>query len=341
MTAVHVHGVSKSFGGRAVLQGIELEVASGTLVTLLGPSGCGKTTLLRIVAGFEHADRGAVRFGGVDVAKVPTWERGIGFVFQNYALWPHLTVGENVAYGLRLQKRPGVEKAVQEALARVGLAGREDAQPGTLSGGQQQRVSLARALALNPRVLLLDEPLSNLDASLRVEMRREVRRLQSELGFTALYVTHDQDEALEISDVIAVMNRGVIEQLGTPEDIYFRPRTEFVAAFFGEVTFLRGQVVAERALTLSGGQRVETTAPLGAPGRSVVLAVRPADVRLGPATNGGWVGTVEQVFFLGGRRLVRLTAAGLTLHAHHPVPLRPGDQVDVTIAQHLELPPAT
>ncbi|MGP3935034.1 ABC transporter ATP-binding protein, partial [Nonomuraea sp. KM88] len=226
---ISIEGISKTFGETTALESVDLSVPSGRLATLLGASGCGKTTLLRIIAGFETADTGAIRFGERDIAKVPVWKRRIGFVFQNYALWPHMTVAENVAYGLRLRKLPkeAVADKVATGLAMVGLTGREQRRPGQLSGGQQQRVALARALALEPDVLLMDEPLSNLDAKLRVEMRREIRRIQQETGITAVYVTHDQDEALEISDLVAVMNGGRVEQIGAPEDVYERPETTF------------------------------------------------------------------------------------------------------------------
>src|SRR5207253_2767951 len=221
---VHVDGVSKRYAHRVkgeiyAARDVRLDVRPGEFLTLLGPSGCGKTTTLRMIAGYEKPDAGRIRFGGQDVTDLPANQRNIGFVFQNYALFPHLSVFENVAYGLRVQKRPGAEiaRAVGDVLALVGLTGYERQAPHQLSGGEQQRVALARAIVFRPRVLLFDEPLSNLDAKLRVQMREEIRDLQKRLGVTTVYVTHDQEEAMAISDRIAVMDRGEIVQIGSAE----------------------------------------------------------------------------------------------------------------------------
>ncbi|MDV3103404.1 ABC transporter ATP-binding protein [Thermococcus waiotapuensis] len=217
----------------------ELEVRDGELLTILGPSGCGKTTTLRIIAGLEKAE-GRVFFGGEDVTDKEPYERNIGLVFQDYALFPHMTVFENVAFGLKLRKLPGdeIERRVREVLELVGLEGMEKRYPEQLSGGQQQRVALARALVIEPLVLLLDEPLSNLDARIRERLRREIRRIQRETGTTAVYVTHDQEEAMAISDRIAVMNAGRILQVGEPLELYYRPKSEFVARFLGKANLL-------------------------------------------------------------------------------------------------------
>ncbi|WP_327092983.1 ABC transporter ATP-binding protein [Nonomuraea sp. NBC_01738] len=321
---LRIDGVSKSFGPVRALEAVDLHVPAGSLATLLGASGCGKTTLLRILAGFESADTGTVGFGGRDMAGVPVWKRRIGFVFQAYALWPHLTVFENVAYGLRLRKLPKPEIAakVEQGLAMVGLTGREDRRPGQLSGGQQQRVALARALALDPDVLLMDEPLSNLDAKLRVEMRREIRRIQRRTGITAVYVTHDQEEALEISDVIAVMNEGRIEQAGTPEEIYAEPRTAFVASFVGSVSLLDGP-----AFGLAEG---------------VTVAVRPEDLELGGGQFKGtafegtvFKGTVVESSYQGGRRSsVAELSGGRRLLFEHREPIATGETVTLTARRH-------
>src|SRR5438876_7364544 len=247
---VRVDGVSKRFAHRVkgeiyAARDVKLDVGPGEFLTLLGPSGCGKTTTLRMIAGFEVPDAGRIRFGGQDVTALPANQRNIGFVFQNYALFPHLSVFENVAYGLRVrgQSAESIARGVGEVLALVGLAGYEQQFSGQLSGGEQQRVALARAIVIRPRVLLFDEPLSNLDARLRVQMRQEIRDLQSRLAITTIYVTHDQEEAMAVSDRIAVMNQGSVVQEGTAEDLYHRPATEFVATFVGRVNLIAGDVV--------------------------------------------------------------------------------------------------
>jgi ABC-type Fe3+/spermidine/putrescine transport system ATPase subunit len=241
---IAVEKVVKRFGPLAAVSEVSLSVAEGEMFTLLGPSGCGKTTLLRLIAGFYAADEGAIRFNERVVNAVPAHERGIGMVFQNYALWPHMTVFENVAYGLELRKVPSREIAgrVRGMLEKVNLGGLDERFPGQLSGGQQQRVALARALVLNPEILLLDEPLSNLDAKIRVQVRSEIRKLQKELGITAVYVTHDQEEALALSDRIAVMNQGKVSQVGPPKALYERPATRFVADFIGINNLVEGTV---------------------------------------------------------------------------------------------------
>jgi ABC-type Fe3+/spermidine/putrescine transport system ATPase subunit len=241
---IAVENLTKRFGALAAVSGVSLSIEEGEMFTLLGPSGCGKTTLLRLLAGFYAADEGEIRFGDRVVNDVPPHERGIGMVFQNYALWPHMTVSENVAYGLKLRKVSSSDMAarVDGVLAKVGLTGLGDRYPGQLSGGQQQRVALARALVLNPQMLMLDEPLSNLDAKIRVQVRAEIRKLQKELGITAVYVTHDQEEALAMSDRIAVFNLGKVCQVGPPKALYERPASRFVADFIGINNFVEGTV---------------------------------------------------------------------------------------------------
>ncbi len=241
MTPVSLTNLHKTYDGSTpVLDGISLEIAAGELFFLLGGSGCGKTTLLRLVAGFLAPDAGGISFGGVDITKQPTERRDIGMVFQNYALWPHLSVAENVSFGLEVRRVPSSERAkrLEEALALVELNGYGDRRIGELSGGQQQRVALARAIVVRPKVLLLDEPLSNLDARLRATMRQEIRRVCKAAGVTAIYVTHDQAEALSTADRIALMVAGRIEQVGTPRELYDRPRTEAVARFLGDANVL-------------------------------------------------------------------------------------------------------
>ncbi len=262
------------FGSATALDGVTLDFAPGSLTTLLGPSGCGKTTLLRVIAGFVTPEEGRVFIGGEDRTATPPWRRRIGFVFQSYALWPHMTVLENVAYGLTLRRLPRSEIArrVEAMLATVGLEGLGIRTPGQLSGGQQQRVALARALVLEPDVLLLDEPLANLDARLRAEMRREVRRLQRDLGITTVFVTHDQEEALELSDVVAVMDRGRVAQSGPPDEVWERPASAEVAAFLGILSLVEGRA-SEKGDLLTGGTALPLSLPRELAGKRVRVSV--------------------------------------------------------------------
>jgi ABC-type Fe3+/spermidine/putrescine transport system ATPase subunit len=245
---VKLESVSKSFGDVAAVDSVSLDILEGEFFSLLGPSGCGKTTLLRLVAGFETPDRGRIHIDGRDVTDVPARRRPTAMVFQSYALFPHMTVGQNIAYGLRIRKMNASEREqrVSEMLDRVQLSGYENRPVTKLSGGQQQRVALARALAVQPRVLLFDEPLSNLDAALREETRAELKQLQQELGTTSLYVTHDQEEALSLSDRMAVMRSGGIVENGTPNTLYANPRSAFVAAFLGGANLVRDHMLAEK-----------------------------------------------------------------------------------------------
>jgi iron(III) transport system ATP-binding protein len=246
MGTVRIAGLSKAYGTATVLDGIDLEIGAGEFFTLLGPSGCGKTTLLRTIAGFMPQDRGTISFDGDRIDALPAHRRDIGMVFQDYAIFPHLNVRDNVAFGLRARRLPRADIAarVAEAIGIVRLGGFEDRVPASLSGGQQQRVGIARALAIRPRLLLMDEPLSNLDAKLRVEMREDIRDIQRRLGITTIYVTHDQEEALAISDRVCVLNGGRIEQVGTPFAIYRLPARRFAAGFVGSMNFLPGHVGA-------------------------------------------------------------------------------------------------
>ncbi len=245
MSDLELRGVAKRYGGATALDGVDLRIEDGEFFTLVGPSGCGKTTTLRTIAGFEEPDAGEVLIDGESVVGVRPEDRDVGIVFQNYALFPHMSVAENVAYGLRFRDPPGGEsksKRVADLLSLVDLEGFEDRDPDELSGGQQQRVALARALAPGPDLLLLDEPMSALDARLRKRLRRQIQEIQSELGVTTVYVTHDQSEALAISDRLAVMNGGRVEQVGTPRDVYRRPATRFVADFLGDNNVFEGAV---------------------------------------------------------------------------------------------------
>ncbi|MGC4892277.1 ABC transporter ATP-binding protein [Micromonospora sp. DT31] len=295
---LELQGLTKRFDGRTgtvvAVDQVSLDVAPGEFITLLGPSGCGKTTTLRMVAGFEEISGGALRLDGKDIERVPAQRRPMAMVFQSYALFPHLNVAQNIAYGLRLQrkKKEEIATAMRMAVTSMNLVGLEDRSPHELSGGQQQRVALARALVLQPKVLLFDEPLSNLDAKLRNSMRAEIRRIQKMFGITALYVTHDQDEAMSMSDRIVVMNKGRVEQVATPGEIYARPASVFVADFIGRANFI--EVVPERiegtTATVSALGRqltVEAHPTVAAGGSDAYLMVRPETIRLEPVTDGG------------------------------------------------------
>jgi len=283
--AVEIKNVTKRFGSVVAVSDFSLEVYRGELVTLLGPSGCGKTTTLRVVAGFEKPDSGRVFIFGRDVTYLPPERRDVGMVFQNYALFPHMTVFQNVAFPMKIAKRPKAEirKKVQEYLALVRLEGLENRYIHQLSGGQKQRVALARALARSPKVLALDEPLSALDAKIRVQLREEIRQLQQNLEITTLYVTHDQEEALSISDRIVVMNEGRVEQIGSPQEVYFSPRTFFVASFVGTMNFFPGIVEVTNGKSFIRWEDVLLMIPNGealVPGEEASIGVRPEKLRL-------------------------------------------------------------
>ncbi len=299
MTAVPVHlqRVTKRFGSFVAVDELSLEIPAGKLVTLLGPSGCGKTTTLRMIAGLEYPTSGRVRIGDEDVTALPASNRSVTMVFQSYALFPHLTVFENVAYGLRIARLAPQEITAQvaEVLALVGLPQVGPRYPAQLSGGQQQRVALARALVMKPKVLLFDEPLSNLDAKLRKRVRAEIRELQRRLGITSIYVTHDQAEALALSDVIVLMNQGRVEQVGSPSDLYRRPATRFVADFIGEANLLPGR---HEDGTVSVGTYAFPFAQDDAPRGPVAVMARPETIEV--HTDGeGLPGTIRSAFFMG------------------------------------------
>jgi putative spermidine/putrescine transport system ATP-binding protein len=282
VAGLSVEDVSKTLGNREVVSNLALSVKPGELVCLLGPSGCGKTTTLRIIGGFVQPDKGRVLIDGEDLTRVPPERRPTAMVFQSYALWPHMTVAKNVGYGLRLRRlsRDSVRERVEDMLDLVGLSHHMDSYPAKISGGEQQRVALARALVLEPKVLLLDEPLSNLDAQLRLRVREEIRDIQQRLGITTVFVTHDQDEALSIADRVAVMSGGRIQQLADPETLYRYPRTRTVAEFIGTMSFLVATSTTGE-LVLEDGTRVPLDGPV-VPGSSgdCAIAVRPEDVVL-------------------------------------------------------------
>ena len=319
--ALRLSNIEKHYGATQAVAGIDLTVAEGEFVTLLGPSGCGKTTTLGLIAGFFPATAGEIFLKGKEVAALPPFRRNIGVVFQDYALFPHMTIQENVAFGLQMRKtsREEIARRVEEALDMVKLRGLGERRPLEISGGQRQRVALARALVIRPDLLLLDEPLSNLDLKLREEMRIEILALQRRLGIATVFVTHDQGEALVMSDRVAVMNAGRIEQIGTPTTIYEAPATRFVAEFIGRMNFLPGTVLSVQGgsgvVRLAQGKKLTLAFPTGAAsGAAVEVAVRPERARLAPAEQVGddlsLPCTITNVLYLGAAREVHLRFEG-------------------------------
>ncbi|MFO1324089.1 MAG: ABC transporter ATP-binding protein [Burkholderiales bacterium] len=328
--SVEIRNVALSFGATQVLRDITLSVSPGEFFALLGPSGSGKSTLLRLIAGFNRNQSGQVLIAGRDVSAIPPWQRDVGMVFQSYALWPHMTVAQNVAFGLEERRLPRdeIRRKVAAVLELVELTGLEARRPGQLSGGQQQRVAIARTLAIEPQVLLLDEPLSNLDAKLRVQTRAELKKLQKRLGVTTIFVTHDQEEAMTTCNRIAVMNEGVIQQVGTPMELFDHPVNRFVAQFVGSVNLFRGSFTrAAGALHFSSPAIGEVALPaaLEPPGAQGEIAFRPHAIRLtagSPDAVAGEMrlgGTIEGEEFLGEflRYDVRVGGARVVVdHAH-------------------------
>lgn len=344
MAYLELRNISKIFSGAAAVKDFDLAVDKGEFVSLLGPSGCGKTTTLRMIAGFERPDAGEILLDGVDITPIPPNKRGIGMVFQGYALFPNLSVRDNIAFGLKIARksRREIDDSVQELLALVRMKEMTSRYPYQLSGGQQQRIALARALAIKPRILLLDEPLSALDAVVRVALREEIRRIQLDLGITTVYVTHDQEEALSMSDRVVIMKDGLIEQIGKPDEIYRRPKSLFVASFIGTANQLRGQPVDDRSISYHGmilrlpanGHKPSETAP--------VLLVRPESIRLhdqSPALPDANVieGTVKTKTFLGAVTRVAVDVEGDRVVVDAPA----GQELTISHAQHvwLSFPP--
>ncbi len=349
---LRVDGLRKAFGGEVAVDGLSFGVAKRRILTLLGPSGCGKTTTLRCIAGLEHPDEGTITIDGEPVTSaaerifVPPERRSVGVVFQSYAVWPHMTVFQNVAYPLEVRRWPRgkIAARVGEVLEMVGLARFRDQYATKLSGGQQQRVALARALIFNPRVLLFDEPLSNLDAKLREQLRLEIVRLQREVGITSVYVTHDQAEAMVISDQIIVMNRGRIEQQGDARTIYASPANRFVAEFIGLANLLMGEASAAAGpdglirveVALGSGRRVVLRASMpggGAPGTRVLVSIRPEDVEIGLVESGSrdncLEGVVVSAVYMGSHLDYQVEVAGARIRAQAKpnAPYREGDRV--------------
>jgi iron(III) transport system ATP-binding protein len=348
--SVEARNISVSYGATRVLRDIDLVVEPGEFFALLGPSGSGKSTLLRLIAGFNRAQSGQLLIGGKDVSRIPPWRRNVGMVFQNYALWPHMSVWQNVAFGLEERKlaRTVVQQKVQAALALVNLADYGGRRPSQLSGGQQQRVALARTLAIEPDVLLLDEPLSNLDAKLRVHMRDELRQLQRKLGITTIFVTHDQEEAMTTADRIAVMDQGIIQQLGTPMDLFDNPANRFVASFVGSINLLPGTIhsAADGVVRLASPCLGEIALPAHSnvpTDGALEIGFRPHAVRLqspdsARADGHVWAqGTVTDFEFLGEFVRYHIDIAGCRMVADQPhraghAPFSSGRRVDIGIA---------
>ncbi|TMH08494.1 MAG: ABC transporter ATP-binding protein [Betaproteobacteria bacterium] len=343
--SIECRNVSKLYGDAAAVSDISFSIAAGTLVTLLGPSGCGKTTTLRMIAGLELPTRGTILIGGRDVTRVPAAERDVSMVFQSYALFPHMSVMENVSYGLTVARLPKAQIAdkAKAALATVGLAGFDTRLPSELSGGQQQRVAVARALVLEPAVLLFDEPLSNLDARLRRQMREEIRELQQRLSLTVVYVTHDQSEAMAVSDRIVVMNKATIAQEGAPRELYEQPRDVFVAGFMGDANRVRGTL---SRLDARDGQLVLGPLTLRLPHRGlhageVDVAIRPESVEIHREGAPGMRGTIRKASYIGG--IMEYTVAtelgelfAISMAVDRPLPV--GTPVAITLANHGVVP---
>jgi putative spermidine/putrescine transport system ATP-binding protein len=341
MSFLAIEGLTKSFGSHLAVAGLDLTVARGEFMALLGPSGCGKTTTLQMIAGFVPPDRGTITLEGDDLVRVKPNRRGLGLVFQSYALFPHMTAAGNVAFGLEMRRLPRAErdKRVADMLALVGLSAFAERFPRQLSGGQQQRVALARALAIRPRVLLLDEPLSNLDAKLREEMQIELRQILRGLGATTILVTHDQAEAMALSDRIAVMNAGRIEQVGTPTQVYERPATPFVAGFLGKTNVLAVEVRAEAGGTAAviGDARWPLPARV-APGRASA-SIRPEKISfMLDGTESGLAGTVRTRVFQGAHWLYQVDtpAGGLIVIRQNAGDMVPGEGAPVRLTWRAE-----
>ena len=343
MVAVDVGDVNKSFGDTRVLRGVNVRVPEGGFAVLVGPSGCGKSTLLRLLAGLEECDQGTIRFGGRDVTRLPPRERDVAMVFQSYALYPHLTVRKNLSFGLELKKAAAeeIDERIREVSRMLGLGELLDRYPRQLSGGQRQRVAMGRAIVRRPSLFLFDEPLSNLDAALRAQVRVEIRKLHDRLGATSVYVTHDQVEAMTLADEIFVMHGGVVEQSGPPLEVYARPATRFVASFLGSpsMNFIDGELTEAAGGFRASADGVDVAIdpePLGVelrPGRRVCIGVRPHDVRLaGDDGAGGLDAVVEVVEALGTESFVHVTVGGAAFVARLDGGARPEQGAKLSLA---------
>ena len=329
---IHLNHISKSYNGKVVLDDLDLIIHENEFVTILGPSGCGKTTTLRILAGFETPDSGSVIFSGKDITNLPPNKRQLNTVFQNYALFTHMNVAENIAFGLKIKKqsRSYIEDKIQYALKLVGLEGFEKRSVNNLSGGQQQRVAIARAIVNEPRVLLLDEPLGALDLKLRQDMQYELIRMKNELSITFIYVTHDQQEALTMSDTIVVMNQGYIQQMGTPEEIYNEPENAFVADFIGDSNLFPGIFVRDEMITIDGVPFACVDTGFGT-NKPVDIVIRPEDVDLVPCGQGTVSGVVTDLIFKGVHYEMCVDVNGREWVSQSTMPCAVGEEVDISV----------
>lgn len=329
---VELQDISKSFGKTLVLDELSLEVKENEFITLLGPSGCGKTTTLRIIGGFEKPDQGKVIFDGTDITNIPANKRNLNTVFQKYALFQHMTIGENIAFGLKIKNKSAsyIKDKIKYALKLVNLEGFENRKPSSLSGGQQQRIAIARAIVNEPKVLLLDEPLGALDLKLRQDMQYELMRLKEELGITFIYVTHDQEEALTMSDKVVVMNQGYIQQMGTPEDIYNEPENAFVADFIGDSNIIDGIMLEDKLVEILG-RKFECVDVGFGKNKPVDVVVRPEDVILGKEGEGILDGVVTSLIFKGVHYEMDVQAGGYEWLVHSTMCYPVGTKVSISV----------
>ena len=333
LEVIRLENISKSYDDEIILNDLSLSIKDEEFVTLLGPSGCGKTTTLRIIGGFVTPDTGTVYFDGQQINKLPPYKRNVNTVFQKYSLFPHLNVIENVSFGLRLKKLPRdkINATASDMLRLVGLEGFEKRDVGSLSGGQQQRVAIARALVNSPRVLLLDEPLGALDLKLRKELQGELKRIQKQTGITFVYVTHDQEEALTLSDTIVVMNRGVIQQIGSPIDIYNEPQNAFVAHFIGESNIIDGYMIEDGVVEFSG-RKFACVDKGFAQNENVDVVIRPEDLEITPPAQGMITGVVELVTFMGMHYIITVDSGGYKWQIRSTKAQEPGQAVGLSVA---------
>lgn len=329
---LELKGISKGFDGKGILKDLNLDIKKNEFVTLLGPSGCGKTTTLRIVCGFEKPDQGRVIFNNEDITDMAPENRHINTVFQKYALFPHMDVAENIAFGLKIKKKSKeyINDKIKYALKLVDLEGFEDRKPNSLSGGQQQRIAIARAIVNEPEILLLDEPLGALDLKLRKDMQGELIRLKNELGITFIYVTHDQEEALTMSDKIVVMHHGIVQQIGTPKDIYDEPNNAFVADFIGESNIMKGTMIHDRLVDILG-IKVECVDEGFGNNKLVDVVIRPEDIEIGEAGQGIMTGVVKSILYKGAHYEMIIEAMGYEWLAHNTVSYAVGSSVSIYV----------
>ncbi|MDU4935334.1 MAG: ABC transporter ATP-binding protein [Peptostreptococcaceae bacterium] len=329
---ISLQGISKTYEDNTVLDGLNLDIKKNEFLTLLGPSGCGKTTTLKIIAGFEYADDGKVLFENKDMNNIPPYERAVNTVFQKYALFPHMNIYENIAFGLKIKKMPkdDIDRKVKEMLKLVALEGFEKRSVDSLSGGQQQRIAIARALVNEPKVLLLDEPLGALDLKLRQEMQTELKKIQQKLGITFIFVTHDQEEALTMSDTIVVMNKGKIQQMGTPEDIYNEPENAFVARFIGESNIFDGIMHDDYKVEFCG-KNFDCVDKGFDKDENIDVVIRPEDIKMTAANEGMLIGIVTSVVFKGVHYEIEVNENGRKWIIHNTQSAKVGEELGMDI----------